>query len=79
MAKKKGIVTINHNYCKVCGLCVSFCPVKNLEICENRLNELGKCIACRACETYCPDIAITIEEEHVEATLAGKSGDSSGG
>jgi 2-oxoglutarate ferredoxin oxidoreductase subunit delta len=77
--KKKGVVTINHKYCKVCGICVNFCPVKNLEIHGNKLTELGKCIACRTCETYCPDIAITIEVENVKATLAGKSSDSSGG
>lgn len=87
MAKKKGIVTINHKYCKVCGICVSFCPVQDLEIRENELTELGKCIACRLCEIYCPDMAITVDAETSsaqgveddKATPAGKSSDSSGG
>ena len=77
--KKKGVVAINHKYCKVCGICVSFCPVQDLEIREDELTELGKCIACRLCELYCPDMAITVEVEDDKATLTGKSSDSSGG
>ncbi|MGR3311553.1 MAG: 4Fe-4S binding protein [Candidatus Brocadiales bacterium] len=79
MAKKKGEITINHNYCKTCGICVSFCPVQDLEIHRGKLTELGKCIACRLCEIYCPDMAITVEVEDGKATLTGKSSNSSGG
>jgi 2-oxoglutarate ferredoxin oxidoreductase subunit delta len=61
MAKKKGIVHINHNRCKVCGICVNICPVQNYVIKEQKLKELGKCIACRQCERYCPDMALIID------------------
>ncbi len=69
--KRKGIVHINHEYCKRCGICVGFCPVKNLEIKHQKLMELNKCIACRTCERYCPDLAIEIEEIDAETTVTG--------
>lgn len=51
--------------CKGCGICVSFCPKKVLE-----LDEVGKivvvapenCSNCRLCEMRCPDYAIFLEE-----------------
>jgi 2-oxoglutarate ferredoxin oxidoreductase subunit delta len=61
MAKKKGIVHINHKRCKVCGICVNICPVQNYIINQRKLKELGKCIACLQCEKYCPDMALIID------------------
>ena len=61
MAKKQGIVNINHNRCKVCGICVNVCPVQNYIIEHNKLKEFGKCIACLQCERYCPDMALIID------------------
>ena len=61
MAKKKGIVHINHKRCKVCGICVKICPVQNYKINQTKLKELGKCIACLQCERYCPDMALIID------------------
>lgn len=79
--KRKGIVHINHEYCKRCGICVNFCPVKNLEIQQQKqkLVESGRCIACKMCERYCPDIAIEIEELDDKAAPTGKSGHRNGG
>lgn len=63
-------VTVNEGRCKGCGLCVSVCPKKILELDKNRLNEKGfnpaavaeteKCIGCAFCAVICPDAAITI-------------------
>ncbi len=61
MAKKKGAVHIDHNIFKLCGICVNICPVQNYVINEQKLKELGKCIACLQCERYCPDMAIIID------------------
>jgi 2-oxoglutarate ferredoxin oxidoreductase subunit delta len=61
MAKKKGIVQIDYNRCKVFGICVNVCPVQNYTINNRKLNELGKCIACLQCERYCPDMALIID------------------
>lgn len=57
--------------CKGCGLCVSVCPKKVLEISQT-VNTKGyfsayqarpqDCITCAICCTMCPDVAITIVE-----------------
>ncbi len=71
MAKKKGIVYIDHNRCKVCGICVSICPVQNYKINQHKLKELGKCIACMQCERYCPDMALIIDTKDGKDTPTG--------
>jgi 2-oxoglutarate ferredoxin oxidoreductase subunit delta len=65
-------VTIYEDTCKGCGLCVSACPKKILEINTSRLNAKGyhpagitdqdACIACASCARICPDVAIEIEK-----------------
>ncbi len=58
--------------CKGCGICIDVCPVKILEF-SPEFNDKGyhyprvkegmedKCIACRLCERYCPDMAVYVE------------------
>lgn len=69
--KRKGIVHINHIFCKRCGICVNYCPVQNLVLKENMLFELEKCIACRMCQRYCPDIAIEVEDINGQTAHSG--------
>jgi Uncharacterized Fe-S center protein len=64
MAKKQGIVTIDHKRCKRCGICVQICPVQNYKIEHGKLREFGKCIACLQCERYCPDMALIIDTKN---------------
>ncbi len=64
MARRKGEVAINHNYCKRCNICPQFCPVKNLEIVRGKLTSYDKGIACFNCERYCPDMAIEVVKIH---------------
>ncbi len=71
MAKKQGIVSIDHHRCKVCGICVNVCPVKNYTINSHKLKELGKCIACMQCERYCPDMALVIDIKNGKDTSTG--------
>ncbi len=60
----RGQVVIFGTWCKGCGLCVEFCPMKVLA-----LNDDGhplvvapeKCTACHWCDTHCPDFAIVVE------------------
>lgn len=66
-------VVIEENICKGCGLCVSVCPKKILELSKDKINLKGyspcecinqaECITCTFCATICPDCAITINEE----------------
>lgn len=51
-------VVIITERCKLCKICVHFCPVDDLHIKDGLLHQRGKCIGCRACEIYCPDLAI---------------------
>ena len=61
------------NLCKGCGLCVSACPKKILELDASRVNSKGynpvicvdnkECISCAFCAAICPDIVITVNKE----------------
>lgn len=65
-------ITIEPKLCKGCGICVEFCPKKVLKMSE-KMNEKGfhlcevasldECIACRNCELFCPDMAISVFEK----------------
>ena len=65
------MVRFDENLCKGCGLCVTACPKKIVEL-TNKLNAKGyhpagvtdqeKCISCGFCATMCPDCVITVEK-----------------
>jgi 2-oxoglutarate ferredoxin oxidoreductase subunit delta len=62
---------IDVGLCKGCGLCVSVCPKKVLEI-SDQVSAKGyfpayqarpeDCVVCAICCTMCPDVAISITE-----------------
>lgn len=68
---KKIVFHVNEEYCKGCGLCVTVCPKKILELSTERTNSKGynpmqiinvdECIGCLSCAMMCPDVAIEIE------------------
>ncbi|MEG6584126.1 4Fe-4S binding protein [Dendrosporobacter sp. 1207_IL3150] len=64
-------VTVFHEYCKSCGLCIAICPNKVLEIGDKanqkgyytvRTNDESKCTGCSLCGIMCPDLALEISK-----------------
>ena len=65
-------VKFDVNICKGCGLCITACPKKIIELDNEKINEKGyhparitdidKCISCAMCALMCPDCAITVEK-----------------
>lgn len=80
---RKAKVTIDRNRCKGCELCVRYCPKQVLAM-SREINEKGyffaqvvnqeACIACRFCGFICPDTAIEIALEDVEAKVEAQNG-----
>ena len=67
MAKKKlKELVINRDWCKGCGICISFCPKSVLEL-DNQDKAFAvrpeDCICCNLCELRCPDLAIEVITE----------------
>lgn len=62
--KTKVLVT-KEQWCKGCGICVSFCPKKvlTLEHQKIKIKNPDDCIQCGLCEMRCPDYAIYLEEK----------------
>lgn len=75
----KGRIEIDEERCKGCGLCITVCPKKQIEISDN-LNTKGyyparfkeadageqdpiKCTGCALCAVTCPDVAIEVYRE----------------
>jgi 2-oxoglutarate ferredoxin oxidoreductase subunit delta len=72
----KGRIVIDKERCKGCGLCIIFCPKKQISI-SDELNKKGyypaafaeesaenpemvECTGCALCGTMCPDVAIEV-------------------
>ncbi len=74
---KEGSIKIDMDKCNFCGVCAKFCDAftmlehekdrDNLPPFEDVLIDIDKCDYCKLCEDMCPEDAITIEGEHVDA------------
>ncbi len=70
MARAKGMVVLDEDRCKGCGLCTSVCPAKILRLAEDRFNAKGyhpvevvdmdRCTGCAMCAAICPDVVFTV-------------------
>ncbi len=68
----KGVVVVDVERCKGCGLCIAACPQHVLAF-SGRLNKSGynavhaqkpeACVGCGFCAMTCPDIAISVYRE----------------
>ena len=67
-SKEKIRIDINRDWCKGCGICVSFCPEDVLGLDEDQksfVKNPENCIFCGMCELRCPDMAIEVTKEEV--------------
>lgn len=46
--------------CNRCGKCVKICPMKNLALIDNKIEQKGQCTLCYRCVNQCPQKAITV-------------------
>ena len=73
----RGMVLIDVDRCKGCGLCTHVCPVNILAISKDALNARGyhpvmvtdaeACTGCASCATICPDVVFTVYRRRREA------------
>ena len=67
--KRRFTQTIFYDWCKACGICISFCPKKVIDRDDGGAPLIVRpddCSGCRFCELHCPDFAITIMEHNAE-------------
>ena len=63
MGSQKWQILIESGWCKSCGICVEFCPVKAIVLNDEGTAMAatgGSCTGCTLCERLCPDLAIQI-------------------
>ncbi|MEP0815329.1 MAG: ferredoxin family protein [bacterium] len=58
-------MAVNYDWCKGCGICISFCPKDCFDISsigQPMMTRLDVCTKCMQCVYRCPDYCITIED-----------------
>jgi 2-oxoglutarate ferredoxin oxidoreductase subunit delta len=63
-------ISWNPVFCKRCDICVEICPKDTLVLRNDAIIEEENCILCGLCERYCPDLAIEMIPEAVNAHAA---------
>ncbi|MBN2396364.1 MAG: 4Fe-4S binding protein [Candidatus Atribacteria bacterium] len=61
-------IIVNEDWCKSCGICISFCPKKVLVEDEKGrpvAKNIDACIHCMLCELRCPDFAIRVRKKKI--------------
>ena len=55
MAKFRGAIVVDIERCKGCGVCITACPCKVIELAKPEA-----CIGCASCGITCPDGVIKV-------------------
>ena len=63
--KYKNKPNVDVTKCTGCGGCIQSCPMKNLEISNNKVTSKGECTLCYRCFVACSSKALTILGKHV--------------
>ncbi|MDY6855800.1 MAG: 4Fe-4S binding protein [Thermodesulfobacteriota bacterium] len=67
-----GYIQINHESCKGCQICFSFCPKSSISDSRSinssgyfsaRFNDKSECNGCGICAIVCPEAAIEVYRE----------------
>ncbi len=61
-------IIINSEWCKSCGICITFCPSGTLAMAaEGKARAVNEdtCTGCGLCERLCPDLAIVVTKQKV--------------
>lgn len=65
------MITIDHDNCSGCGLCVKECAFELLEIKDNQaLISRDGCISCGHCSAVCPESVITVNKYDMSEVLS---------
>ena len=78
MSKNRGVIVVDTERCKGCGLCIVACPLHLLTLSDKTVNMKGysfaiqaeweRCNGCTSCAVVCPDACISVyrKREDVE-------------
>ncbi len=75
MAKFKGVIVVDKERCKGCGICVESCPLKVISLAREvnskgyyfaELNSEDGCIGCASCAIICPDSCIVVYKQKID-------------
>lgn len=71
MVRLKGLeISVDHEACILCGLCVGECHMAAISIADDRIHhDMNKCIGCGLCITNCPQKAVTADINDVDEAV----------
>ncbi|MBQ7180497.1 MAG: ferredoxin family protein [Bacteroidaceae bacterium] len=76
MSRNRGLIVVDTERCKGCGLCVEACPLHLLTLSDKAVNMKGysfavqadweRCNGCTSCAVVCPDACISVYRKREE-------------